>query len=229
MKQIRPFGDERTLSFCAFCAGKPDTRDHCPSRVFLDKPYPENLPVVGACSNCNAGFSDDEEYLACFISCAIAGSIDPEMISREKISRILDRKPALQARIEKSGNMVEGKMIFSPDRSRVANVVTKLAQGHILFELHEVMPSPPNEISFTPASTMSDDQRVAFERLELPTVLPEIGSRMMQRIFEGTDLVNNGWLHVQDGRYRYAATVGNGLEVRIVIHDYLYCRVRWEL
>src|SRR3972149_4322214 len=98
MEQLTNFGDKRTLAFCAFCGGKTGTRDHCPSRVFLDEPYPENLPIVPACSSCNAGFSADEEYLACFVSCVIAGSTDPEAMAREKTKRILKEKPLLRAR-----------------------------------------------------------------------------------------------------------------------------------
>ena len=85
-----PFhGDERQLAFCALCGGGTGTRDHCPSRVLLDEPYPDNLPVVPACSPCNSRFSADEQYLACLISCVLAGSTDPALITPPKIRRIL--------------------------------------------------------------------------------------------------------------------------------------------
>jgi hypothetical protein len=61
MRQLRTFGDERELCLYAYCEGVPETRDHVPSRVLLDEPYPENLPVVPACKSCNSGFSADEE------------------------------------------------------------------------------------------------------------------------------------------------------------------------
>lgn len=49
MHQLRNYGDERQLSACVFCRRETETRDHVPSRVLLDEPYPENLPVVPAC------------------------------------------------------------------------------------------------------------------------------------------------------------------------------------
>lgn len=81
--------DKRLLKSCIYCGGSPDTRDHVPSKVFLDKPYPDNLPVVACCLDCNRSFSLDEEYVACFIECVIAGSTSPDAIQRERISRKL--------------------------------------------------------------------------------------------------------------------------------------------
>jgi hypothetical protein len=47
---------------CVYCGEAADTREHCPSKVFLAKPYPSDLPVVPACEKCNNGFSADELY-----------------------------------------------------------------------------------------------------------------------------------------------------------------------
>ncbi|HET8774378.1 MAG TPA: hypothetical protein VFP80_11320, partial [Thermoanaerobaculia bacterium] len=74
MEQIKSFADERHAAFCAGCGGAPETRDHVPSKVLLDEPYPENLPVVGVCASCNQGVSLDEEYTACVIECARLGA-----------------------------------------------------------------------------------------------------------------------------------------------------------
>lgn len=64
MDQLKNFGDERNTGFCVHCRGPAEY--HAPSKVFLDAPYPENLPVHESCLRCNVGFSQDEEYLACF-------------------------------------------------------------------------------------------------------------------------------------------------------------------
>ncbi len=58
------FIDERLKGNCAYCGAVADSRDHIPSRVLLDEPYPENIPVAESCTKCNGGFSSDEEYLA---------------------------------------------------------------------------------------------------------------------------------------------------------------------
>ena len=85
MEQIKPFSDSRLEGYCAYCGDITNTRDHVPSKILLDEPYPENLPVVPACSKCNQGFSLDEEYLACLIECIIVGSTKPRDVKRDKM------------------------------------------------------------------------------------------------------------------------------------------------
>lgn len=230
MKQLSTYGDERQLAFCAFCGGETGTRDHCPSRVLLDEPYPENLSVVPACSDCNASFSDDEEYLACLISCVMVGSTDPSAMPRKKTRRILAEKPALRARIEQSRIESNAGVTFKPEHERVSAVLTKLAQGHALYELHEPCARPPDEIVFRPLVTMNKAERHEFEDPEPAGIAgwPEVGSRAMQRLLEGHDMVAGGWVMVQPGRYRFHASPGNGVEIRIVIHEYLAGYVRWD-
>jgi len=227
MNQIKVYADERTLAFCAFCGGKTGTRDHCPSRFFLDEPFPPNLPVVPSCSSCNGGFSADEEYLACLISCVLARSTNPKNIFRKKIARILERKHALRERINACRSVSKGTIIFSPEYERISNVITKLAQGHALYELHESCSCGPDHVFFFPLSLLSDDERNEFENPPGIEVWPEVGSRAMQRILTGQDLDTKGWLTVQPQRYRYVASAGNGIDVRMVIHEYLGCQVQW--
>jgi hypothetical protein len=163
MQQLRSYGDDRALAFCAFCGGETGTLDHCPSRVFLDEPYPDNLPVVPACVVCNQGFSEDEEYLACLVSCVIAGSTEPGFMPREKTKRILNDKPSLRKRIEQGRTLQDGQTIFLPEHKRVSSVVTKLAQGHTLCELHESCAHMPNEIWYLPLPLMKEEVLSAFE------------------------------------------------------------------
>ena len=42
---------------CIYCNEKADSREHLPSKVFLNIPYPENLAMVPACKDCNNSFS----------------------------------------------------------------------------------------------------------------------------------------------------------------------------
>lgn len=53
--------------YCVYCGARADTREHCPSKAFLQKPYPTDLPTVPACKKCNNGFSADERYASSFI------------------------------------------------------------------------------------------------------------------------------------------------------------------
>jgi len=227
MEQLPLYADERTLTFCAFCAGKTGTRDHCPSRILLDEPFPENLPVVPACLACNTLFSPDEEYLACLLSCVIAGSSEPEAMPREKTRRILAAKPALRARIEQSHTVKDGSIIFTPEHGRVTTVITKLAKGHALYELHELCIEEPAEVWYLPLHQMTEKQRQSFETPEPSSIWPEVGSRAMQRLITNTDMTSNGWIDVQPELYRYCAQLGIGIDIRIVIHEYLACQVCW--
>jgi hypothetical protein len=43
MEQLKSYADNRLVNGCVYCGGPEETRDHVPSRVFLDPPYPENL------------------------------------------------------------------------------------------------------------------------------------------------------------------------------------------
>jgi hypothetical protein len=182
MRQIPRYGDQRTLSYCAFCGGETGTRDHCPSKVFLDEPYPKNLPVVPACRACNSSFSADEEYVACLVSCVLAGSTDPELLPRPKTSRILKNKPALRAMLEHDKYRADGKTMFMPKQARVSSVVVKLAQGHALYEIHESCAREPDEFSCVPLELLGPDQRLHFENPETSSVWPEVRSRALQRL-----------------------------------------------
>lgn len=228
MVHLPTYGDSRNLSYCAFCGGDTGTRDHCPSRVLLDEPYPENLPVVPACSRCNSSFSANEAYLACLISCVIAGSTDPDKIIRPKIRRLLSESPNLRIRIEQSRKLVGDKVVFSPEDNRVATVLTKLAQGHVLYELHEPRTEQPDSVQFMPISLMSADEREAFEHPQPSAIWPEVGSRAMQRLVMADSLPSSPWLSVQEDLYRYHVSCDPGSTVRIVIQEYLACLVHWD-
>ena len=228
MQQLPCYGDERVAAYCAFCGGATGTRDHCPSRILLDDPLPENLPVVPACAACNSSFSSHEEYFACLVSCALAGSTEPENMHRAKTKRILKEKPLLRAKIENSRSVSQSGVLFVPEQERVLAVVTKLAQGHALHELHVSCARKPDEVRCIPLSLLTQAQRESFEQPEFANGWPEVGSRAMQRmLIVGNDVTPGEWITVQPARYRYHASQIGGVEVRIVIHEYLACHVHW--
>ena len=99
------FYDDRLKGHCVYCGGSEETRDHVPSKVLLDEPYPEDLPVVPACLECNNGFSLDEEYLACFLECVLCGTVDPRALKRDRIRRKLQDNPNLLALIAAAAPM----------------------------------------------------------------------------------------------------------------------------
>jgi hypothetical protein len=75
---------------------------------------------------------------------------------------------------------------------------------------------------------MDESQREAFEYPEVSRTWPEIGSRAFQRLVTaGTEESATGWVTVQPGRYRYLASLNDGIEVRMVMSEYLAGYVRW--
>src|SRR5689334_70581 len=117
--QLKDWADSRLLQGCVYCGGREETRDHVPSRVFLDAPFPENLPVVPACRRCNNSFARDEEYVACLIESVMVGTTDPDRIERPQVAEILRRSPGLRSRIEAAKQQSSDQIVFSVEEARV--------------------------------------------------------------------------------------------------------------
>ena len=243
MEQLRDYADIRLLNGCIYCGGPAETRDHVPSRCILERPYPENLPVVGSCARCNQDFSRDEEYFVCLIESVLCGSTDPDKIKRPTVARILQYSPALRARIESSKSESDGRIQFVPEAARIANVMLKLARGHAAFELSQPCRTEPDHFWCGPLSALTDDENEGFHAAHVQQLSGEVGSRGLQRMLVAQvtvqsasgdqtvlPLLVNDWLHVQEDRYRYLAIedVG-GLVIRIVVAEYLACEVAWRL
>lgn len=241
MEQLKDVADTRLIDGCIYCGGLPDTRDHVPSRSLLDAPLPENLPVVGACRECNNAFSSDEEYFVCLLETVLRGSTDA--VQRPVVADIFRRNPALRARIEAARQERDGQVIFSIEVDRVRAVLLKLARGHAAYELSAVRRRDPAVFSWGPLALLSDEEREFIEDVHVPDLYPEIGSRAMQRMvvaqftFTGPDggeqqhdaLLVHDWLEVQEGRYRYVAYEDHsGVHVKIVMDEYLYCYASWD-
>jgi hypothetical protein len=235
MDQLHSFADSRLVVGCLYCSAPTENSEHVPSRVLLDEPYPENLPTMPSCLECNAGFSLDEEYFACLIECARTGSVDA--VTRPKIQKILEHSPALAARIMRARTVSQGGEIsFQLEAERVKNVVVKLANGHAVYELDEQRQEDPTHIMVTPLHTLSPEALQHFETIPqsagLLASLPEIGTRAMQRVLiaaPANSVFGSDWVVVQEGQYRYAAIADGPVMVRFVIGEYLACEVIWGM
>lgn len=226
------FFDERLKGFCVFCGGPHETDDHVPSKVLLDEPFPDNLPLVAACKKCNNQFSIDEPYLACLIDCVIAGSVDPNKVGREKVRRILSKRPHIGVQIDAGRRKnLFGDLEWETDSARVRNVVLKLARGHVYYELGEPQFGEPEQLWFVPLEVMSAEQREAFEANTGSGLAawPEIGSRAFHRVsVVGPEaFIDDGWQVVQPGRYRYWVSWSGEARVRMVLSEYLACEAAW--
>lgn len=210
--------DNRLDSGCVYCGGAPSTQEHAPSKVFLDPPYPKNLPTVWACVECNNGYSKDETFLAALIECVQCGTTDPELLGRSKIRNVLLEAPLLRALIASNLSAVGDTIVTSLDQKRVDSVLVKLTVGHVKFETGVNAGLSDARVSATPLCLMDEGQRFEFDAGDFGALVgwPEVGSRA----FEGTAAgLGSCWWNVQDGRYRYR--VPSEQEVRIVLGDYL--------
>lgn len=230
MKQYPDYGDERNKGFCVHCgSGADESRDHVPSKVFLDEPLPENVAVTSSCRECNNRFSLDEQYMACLLECVVVGTADPDLIERPKISATLRSERRLAATIGKARQEKDGRIFWDADMERIKRVVLKHARCHMAYELNEPQMGAPEFFSIEPLELMSAEDRERFERDDRALDLwPEVGSRAMNRLLiAGPDVFTEGWLVVQDGRYRYRVTQFDGNRVRMVFREYLGCEVAW--
>ena len=69
---VRPFVEhsKNGMHYCIYCGSIADTREHVPSKTFLNKPIlDDELPTLPACKKCNNGFSSDELYTKTYIEC----------------------------------------------------------------------------------------------------------------------------------------------------------------
>ena len=221
------------MGCCVYCGGPDETRDHVPSKILLDDPLPDQLPVVEACKTCNHSFSLDEEYVACLIEAILNRSAEPDKVSRIKIRRSSERNPKLVARIQAARTISgDGLVSFQPEMDRVKNVVLKLARGHAAYELSLPVIEEPVHLAILPLQTMSEQDRLYLENAgsgEIRT-FPEIGSRAFLRAC-GADPYSDTvgpWVTVVSGQYRYSVDQDGGIRVRIVIAEYLACETYWE-
>lgn len=236
MKQIDDFVDERNKSWCVHCGSWINTvkanRDHVPSKSLLINPLPENLPTVKVCSKCNAGFSLDEEYFAAFLSTVLAGSTNPDDQLLPSAKKILSRNSKLRskidrAKVENAAKFEEAKTVWSPESERINRVILKNARGHAYFEFGEPMLAEPRHIWTAPLSLLSTSERTEFEDANWGPLWPEVGSRMLTRTITGADM-DQGWVIVQGGVYRYAVGQVGVMIVRSVLFEYLATEVYWE-
>lgn len=229
MKYREKYSDERLDDTCVYCGKESFNRDHVPSKILLNKPYQDELPVVECCKKCNEGFSLDEEYFACLIECAKHGTTEPEQLEREIIRKILIRKPALRKRLDDSMKSIDGRIYFQGEENRIRNVLLKLAIGHTQFENSEHIQEKPVHFVYRAITTMTREEINRFTKINDLDLLPEVGSRAMQNVLFVGGLAKAQWTTVQEENYYYCVETRLGrISVKIIICDYLAVEIIWD-
>ena len=222
MKFYNDFSDKRMKDACVYCHGDCDTVDHIPSKVFLDKPYPDNLFVVPACRDCNISFSKDEEYVAVFIEWLKSMQNGTDEFGRSQIEKALNHSPKLEDRLFSSIVLDENDYpLFQPEHERIKNVIRKHAIGLMYYEMGERCIEDIKNISYSPIYLMEKQMVLDFNVPPVSLLFPEIGSRLMQREIEGA----GGWHSIQEENFRYCIGVGAAIVIRMVFQEFLFCEV----
>lgn len=227
--------DKASENGCIYCGKHATTREHVPSKAFLVKPYPENMATVPACFECNNGFSDDENYMSCFLD-ILKAAVFKEYVCREDTVRRLKHDDKLRELIHNQIVSNDAEVRFTFDEKRFFRIIVKLAKGHAGFEVDHIC-FDDNQISvgFDFVFNMTREAIEQFEVISQTDIVPEIGSRgsaapfIMQNVETGEALGFRFWNDVQENQYRYQVTYSEdgGICVKIVIYEILYCRVNF--
>lgn len=244
---MRPFVEhsKNGLHYCIYCGSIADTREHIPSKAFLNKPLPGDLPTLPACQKCNNGFSSDELFTNTYIECVkeFKERKNPEVLEIQP----LDRKEVREAKNAAKHDCVKG--VYAKDE-RIKHILIKLAKGHIVYELFECsnlesFPVANITVNSIIKCSVDDETWLSLETIEPidNEVLPEVGSRAFRNMYV-LDMIHNNsddgskyiehhlfmdWTDIQNGVYKYIALYnGDRIIVKMIIRDYLYAEVTFQ-
>jgi hypothetical protein len=157
--------------------------------------------------------------------------VDPDKIQRPKIANRLSKSPGLAHSIAQGRRDHNGAITWDVDMNRVKNVLLKLARGHASFELAEPQTGEPDGFLCKPLLALTAEEKLRFENESQVqfSACPEVGSRAMSRLLvQGADVYDEGFLVVQEGRYRFRAMQESGVTIQMVLREYLACEVVWN-
>ncbi|MHC4044594.1 hypothetical protein [Bradyrhizobium sp. 23AC] len=146
------------------------------------------------------------------------------------MANILKNSPALVQRLKRARAETAAGIVWAVEEDRVKQVLVKLARGHATFELNTPRLKEPNVYWARPLVTLSAGDRAYFEGTTTGStgLWPEVGSRMLTRLVEPEPSVfHDGWIIVQENRYRYRPCWDDGVRIFIELRGYLACEVGW--
>lgn len=212
------YGDERLLHLlrynkrdeysCVYCLEKANSREHLPSRIFLDEPYPSKLAILPSCVRCNNSFSSDEQYLACLIDYVQYKLEKLECVRRNKIKRTFQSRPHFEKEFEKATCYKDNGEVdyIEYDVEKIESIILKLAKGHAIYSLSEVNLGEPTIINFKFLTQLTQEELNTFNSAVFLNKVPEVGARGATYITvtdEGIPIEQ--WKVVQENQYRFLA------------------------
>lgn len=230
---------------CIYCGEEAKTREHCPSKVFLQSPLPTDLPVLPACNDCNNGYSKDERFT--FRVIELLYRYYEELGEKNIEINNGDTKDIIEVKEYVNDFIKQRNRIFN---DRMGETFIKLAIGHAAYEISKGYYSQdwdgiPLYVTYVIKPLLSKEQWEGLEYAELihNEPLPEIGSRVYRNVYVvQVPLMDiNGksnklleacfmdWTDVQDGNYKYIAFMhGDQIIVKIIIKEFLYAEIVFE-
>lgn len=217
--------DVRHESICFFCSDQAGiTRDHVPPKVFLDRPYPENLPVVPSCLPCNSVTSADEEYVAAALEVVACKSVNTAELERAQIVKSLNRNGSLLERLKSAATIETDALSLGLEDDRFERVFSKVARGLLRFEVGEPTGHLVDEVRYSRYSQMSKPEVDAFCELTY-SLLPEVGSRMLTTLVEDHRM-ETSWQCLQEFRFSYAIEITASIcRVKMIVRGVLCVEV----
>ena len=221
---------------CIYCGNPATTREHVPSKAFLQEPYPDNLPTIPACFACNNGYSEDENYVACFLD-ILKSQVYYDYLVPEQTNSRMAKDKKLQNILQEQIKTQDDKVFYQLDKQRFDRILLKLARGHAGFEFDYVDFDNTNvKIWYDFLFHIPDEILQNFESVPEADIAPDVGLRaagspfILQNITldEATSL--SIWNEVQENRYRYQVFQNKkeNITVKIVVLEFLYCVVEFD-
>ncbi|MBK5449109.1 hypothetical protein JFU18_10730 [Bacillus sp. TH22] len=250
MKVEKYLGDERlrhrvvysksSYTECIYCGEESSTREHIPSKVFLNRPFPENLSTVSACLTCNNSYSSDEELLALLIQLLKQKHYGSEYTFSEEVNSRMENVRNVKL-VSKIKQVIEADNVKDEFHDNILRMLIKLAIGHSVWDISEGyyidedgIAADSAKVEYSFINDMTDEEinkfSIPFDITNEP--LPELGSR----VYEGRLLVleRDGeeprllldWATVQPYEYNYTCyQFGDIIVVKMVINNFLFAEV----
>lgn len=129
-------------------------------------------------------------------------------------------------------------IFYHLDEQRFERILLKLARGHAGFEFDYVdFDNAKTRIWYDFLFHMPEEALLNFESVPELDIAPEVGSRsittpfILQNMETGEAIGFSAWNEIQENRYRYQVShnrKGN-ITVKIVILEFLYCIIEFDI
>lgn len=206
----------------------------CAFQSIFIEPYPENLPTIPVCFKCNNSFSEDENYMSCYLE-ILKSKLYSQYVCHEQIRERLLSNPKLLNIINEQIQLINGHIQFSYDKNKFIRILKKLAVCHAGYEFDYVNSGSDIKIWYDFRFNLSKNEIIDFLQPIKLDVMSEISSRfscnycLAENCKTGDVFLLNNWTIVQEERYQCIAYFNDDkVCVKMVINDLLFCQATFD-